>query len=288
MTIFSNNPVRIFGIAFAALLVLAIPFAFASQAHAADIDGGETWGDYYSSDTGYSGDTWGDYYPSDSGYAGDTWGDYYPSDSGFSGGGFGGSGFSGGWGFGGSGSGGGSMRQAQSLSNTNTNINENYCTNGSCNTAVNAPTNIVTNYPPAQNVVYAQPSYPIYPPVYTQPAYYPAQRQVAYNNTPYVTLAAVPYTGLELGPVGTALYWGFLVLWCLLAAYLIVVKKIQNKIAAWFTGNATQNSASQKSSDLPSSGALRATPAGQTFVKHNSAPLFSGIDSFVLSQINRA
>ncbi len=41
------------------------------------------------------------------------------------------------------------------------------------------------------------------------------------NPVPYVTLSAVPYTGLDLGPVGTALYWGFLVLWCLGAAYLI-------------------------------------------------------------------
>jgi len=45
-----------------------------------------------------------------------------------------------------------------------------------------------------------------------------------------VTLSAVPYTGLELGPVGTVLYWAFLAFWCLLAAYLIVVKKVQNSV----------------------------------------------------------
>ncbi len=48
---------------------------------------------------------------------------------------------------------------------------------------------------------------------------------------PYVTLSAVPYTGLDLGPAGTALYWGFLVLWCLFAAYLIVVKRAHLSIA---------------------------------------------------------
>ncbi len=48
------------------------------------------------------------------------------------------------------------------------------------------------------------------------------------------------------------------------------------------------NPAEQKSSDLPSSGALRATPAGQTFGKHNSALQSAGIDPFIQAQINRA
>ncbi len=55
-------------------------------------------------------------------------------------------------------------------------------------------------------------------------------------NTPYVSLASVPYTGLELGPYGTVIYWSFLILWCLFAAYLVAVKKIQNTIANWFVG----------------------------------------------------
>jgi len=54
--------------------------------------------------------------------------------------------------------------------------------------------------------------------------------------TPYVTLAAVPYTGLELGPVGTVVYWGFLALWCVLAAYLIAVKRVQNHVYASLKG----------------------------------------------------
>ncbi len=55
-------------------------------------------------------------------------------------------------------------------------------------------------------------------------------------NTPYVSLSAVPYTGLELGPYGTVIYWSFLILWCLFAAYLVAVKKVQNNIANWFAG----------------------------------------------------
>ena len=288
---------------FALIVVLAVLTLFVAvpKVHAADMS-------LDSGGTGYYFDSYTDSYPasysdtSSTGYYFDSYTDSYPAsyDSGFSG--FSGSGFSpasgftGGWGFGGSGGGFGGSSSANSSVYAPTNTNT--CTAfNSCNTTYddhsifNAPTNIVTNYPPAQNVVYSQPSYPVYTqpaPVYTPPVYVPAQRPIAYNNAPYVTLAAVPYTGLELGFWGTIAYWGFLVLWCLIAAYLIVVKKIQNKIAAWFTGNATQNSASQKSSDLPFSGALRATPAGQTFVKHNSAPLFTGIDSFVLSQINRA
>ena len=49
-----------------------------------------------------------------------------------------------------------------------------------------------------------------------------------------ITLSQVPYKGLDLGPVGTALYWSFLVLWCLLAAYLIVVKRVQVRFMQWF------------------------------------------------------
>jgi hypothetical protein len=50
--------------------------------------------------------------------------------------------------------------------------------------------------------------------------------------TPFISLSQVPYTGLDLGPVGTVLYWSFLIIWCLVAAYLIAVKRVQNRIAA--------------------------------------------------------
>ena len=37
----------------------------------------------------------------------------------------------------------------------------------------------------------------------------------------FVYLSQIPYTGLDLGPLGTALYWLMLVLWSLAAAYLV-------------------------------------------------------------------
>lgn len=38
----------------------------------------------------------------------------------------------------------------------------------------------------------------------------------------YVYLANMPYTGLDLGPVGTAMYWLMLILWSLAVAYLVL------------------------------------------------------------------
>jgi hypothetical protein len=99
------------------------------------------------------------------------------------------------------------------------------------------------------------------------------------NNTPYVTLSAVPYTGLELGPVGTVLYWGFIAFWCALAAYLIVIKKVQNNVYASLRGILFGSGASH----------IVHTPA-TTHVSHVSyaAPAeVDTTDSFIVSQINR-
>jgi hypothetical protein len=303
-TTFTNNTVRTLGLAFAALVLLALPFAIAPKAYAADLG----TGDYSGGDYSYGG---GDYSGGDYSYApaGDYSGGGYsytpvdystPTyyDSGYSS-------YMPSYGVGGWYSSYGGYGGAPSNSNVNTNVNENYCTNGSCNTAINAPTNIVTNnsaggsYP-----VYA----PVYQPVYTPPVYTYAVPPistnvgcgytvvcptVAYNTrpAPYVSLSAVPYTGLDLGPVGTALYWGFLILWCLGAAYLIVVKRVQNKLVSGlnkFLFGTSQTSAAQKSSGLLSE--AKHASAGQTFVQHKSAPSsqFSGIDPFIASQISRA
>ena len=290
-----NKTIRNVSIALAMLLLVAVSFAITQKAQATDLFGDYGYGDYYASDLGGSDFGYGDYYTSDYGY-----GDYYP-DTGFSDYGYGGGmgGFTGGWSFGGGGYGGGygggsGYSSVYAPTNTSVFAPTNTCTaTNSCNTTtqINAPTNIVTN-------TTAAPSYPVYQPVYTQPApvytppvYYPAQQPIAYNNNPYVTLAAVPYTGLELGFWGTIAYWGFLVLWCLIAAYLIVVKKIQNKIAAWFTGGTKPKTLEQKSG-LPASAVLAETGDPRTFEREfsvkSSAPLFAGIDSFVLSQVNRA
>ncbi len=42
----------------------------------------------------------------------------------------------------------------------------------------------------------------------------------------YVYLSQIPYTGLDLGPVGTVIYWVLLILWCAAAAYLIIFNLI--------------------------------------------------------------
>lgn len=242
-------------------LLVALSFAFVPSAHAADWSGGGY--DTYDYDYGGGYDTY-DY----------DYGGGYGSGGGFGGGGFsfGGGGFSIPMNYGGGGGGGYTYSSVYAPTNTNT------CTAfNSCNTTYddhsifNAPTTIVTNTTTAapQPVVYAQ-----------QP-YYPPQQPIAYNRpAPYVTLAAVPYTGLELGPVGTALYWGFLVLWCLIAAYLIAVKKVQNKVAAWFTG-----------STIAPAHTAHAPVAHVAYAAPKAAPVssaqFAGIDPFIQSQINR-
>src|SRR3989344_7507248 len=288
MNTITNSTVRNISIALAGLILLVLPFSFAHAAgddltpdflYAPDAAGGNDFTFYPNTYTDYYPNDYTDFYPNsyDTQYYDDYYTPSYSSGSGFGGGSFfGGSGFMGSSGF-----------TRPGNINSNTNINENSCTNGSCNQNINAPTNIVTNYPPQQ-------TYPVYqqPPVYTPPTYYQPptyQQPIAYNRpAPYVTLSAVPYTGLDLGPWGTAMYWGFLVLWCLIAAYLIAVKKVQNKIAAWFVGGTepSQNISSQKvlgsASPQPDHFAQKysASPA--------STPAFAGIDPFIQSQINRA
>src|SRR3989344_7218486 len=223
MNTITKNTVCNLNIALAVLLLVAVSFAIAPKAQASDLFD-TPW-----IDTGYN-DTWMPSYDGttydtgwiDTGYQ-DTWSPSY--DSGYMpgcGGGFGGGRFFTGGGF----MGGGSYSAPGY-----TNVNTYTCTNGSCNQNINAPTNIVTYYPAQQTYPVYQPV-PTYPTVYVPPAQPYYQQPIAYNNrpAPYVTLSAVPYTGLDLGPWGTAMYWGFLVLWCLIAAYLIAVKKIQNKI----------------------------------------------------------
>ena len=171
---------------------------------------------------------------------------------------------------------------------TNTCTAPNSCNDNStysAPTTINAPTTVTVTSPS-----YSTPSYSYTPPpvVYTPPpttyAYSPPTTY--YGATPYVSLSAVPYTGLELGPVGTALYWGFLILWALIAAYLIVVKRVQIKLyrslnTFLFGEVASEKPISQKSSDL-------APAERQTFVRQVSPALAPSIDPFILSQINRA
>lgn len=100
--------------------------------------------------------------------------------------------------------------------------------------------------------------------------------------TPYITLSAVPYTGFELGPVGTAIYWSLLVLWCLIAAYLIAVKKahvaIARRLNSFLFGTREQA--------VPT--APRATVVHNTATTHSAHAVHSdATDEFVLSQLAR-
>jgi hypothetical protein len=125
---------------------------------------------------------------------------------------------------------------------------------------------------------------------YIPPKYYPPQ-------TPYVTLSSVPYTGLELGPVGTAVYWSFLVLWAVLAAYLIAVKRLHEDVyralKRMLFGEkaevvASMQPASFAPSDAQSGVASRLTP--QVAPAQNGASLrndSAAVDPFILSQIKR-
>ncbi len=118
--------------------------------------------------------------------------------------------------------------------------------------------------------------------------------------TPYINLSAVPYTGLDLGPVGTALYWSFLVLWCALAAYLVAVKRVHMALVRWYkrvlfsedthvVAHAEPAVAGMSQSDLAKLAAmLHGTHTVE--VEHTAAPAKEddGVDPFILSQINRA
>jgi hypothetical protein len=161
------------------------------------------------------------------------------------------------------------------------------CVNGSCNTTTNINTNIHDSF---NNIVYRdrenEYDYDIcrnlpgmqggVPQGYYEQGGNCFYQQ--YDHTPYVSLSAVPYTGLELGPVGTALYWGFLVLWCAVAAYLIAVKKVQNKLVSGMSAFLFPQTASA------SRGASHEAPVAQS---ETTVAREEGVDPFIASQLNK-
>ncbi len=119
--------------------------------------------------------------------------------------------------------------------NNSTNTNSNETTS---NNSVTYNTSGSSSSYGGNNYYYTQPNaaYPYYNYTRPQPVYYNTYRipsPTYYGPVPYVTLASVPYTGLDLGPWGTAFYWLFLGLWCVFGAYLIAIKRVQNRAAAW-------------------------------------------------------
>jgi hypothetical protein len=99
------------------------------------------------------------------------------------------------------------------------------CVNNSCNNN----NNVVNN---GGTVAYTEPNY-TYPSTYTytQPLAIYGVPTAVVSSGPSVSLSQLPYTGLELGFWGTIAYWGFLIFWCVVAAYLIAVKRVQNTLA---------------------------------------------------------
>ncbi len=158
------------------------------------------------------------------------------------------------------------------------------------NSVYSAPTTVtVTTDSHNQQIGYATPEYhaPTFPHYqeqyqyqaqYQQPVYQP--RPVAYNQTPYITLSQAPYTGLDLGPMGEVLYWTFLVLWCLAAAYLIVVKRVQNKLVSFLNGFLFGSTATKT--------VAHATHAPKAHAAASAPLVEEGIDPFIASQIKRA
>ncbi|MDE1924589.1 MAG: hypothetical protein KGH79_00185 [Patescibacteria group bacterium] len=316
---------RNLGIASMAAILMILPLAFAAAPAHADDFGNYGSMDYYPTTTDYGSmdyypTSYGsmDYYPANYGSM-----DYYPSSyssdylgsSGYMTSSYLGGGYLMGGGYLGS-------SYLPSNTNVNTNVidNGNSCTAiNSCNTTVSSPTTVTTVTNPApQPVIYNNP-----PVVYNNPTpvcntcgcigYPVCPQPIAYNSTPYVSLSAVPYTGLDLGFWGTIAYWGFLILWCLAAAYLIVVKRVQNRIFRamknFLFGNASANLASRSPSvadsvgvrvqqGSPSQAALDINALAQQIAAilnpsavQVSAPIQSTqedvIDDFILSQINR-
>lgn len=274
------NIVHNSSLALIAFVLLALPFSAVRAADLGDDTGWYTdsYTDSYPMDTSYSDtgwytDSYTDSYPMDYGYSDYGYNDY---SSGFMGSSYLGGGFMGGSSY--------IPSRPSAPSNTNTNINENYCTSGSCNTAINAPTTVTVTNPTYQTPVCPSGFYGTYPncyhQTYTQPPVY-QNPPIAYNQTPYIALSAVPYTGLDLGFWGTIAYWGFLILWCLVAAYLIVVKKVQNRILRSLNTFLFGDSATSVSH------AVASMPVAAAPVPAPSIKQIDAIDDFILSQINR-
>jgi hypothetical protein len=121
--------------------------------------------------------------------------------------------------------------------------------------------------------------------VNVNPVYIPPVAQ-----PPYISLSQAPYTGLDLGPWGTAAYWTFLVAWCAFAAYLIAVKKVQNRLFDYVMFNVY--GAKTASPKAPSNG-IFAPKVEQNSVLGRSMAAQSiahsdDTDNFVISQITRS
>jgi hypothetical protein len=307
----SIKKIGIGSIAFAAFMLLVLPTSFAQ---ATDIFGDDSYSSSYwypdaaAADDSYSSSYW---YPdavADDSYSSSYW---YPDQTSGYGmtGGYGSTGFmTGGFSTGGYSTGGGYMTGGgyrtpsystpvvATPSNTTINTDASVCSHSvnSCNhddhSVVNitnpAPVinnnNVVANYAPTPAPVQqycAAGYYGTYPNCYRQA---PVAQPVVYSSaTPYIALSQTPYTGLELGFWGSIAYWGFMVVFALFAAYLIAIKRVQNTVANYL--KSVLFGTDDEEVEAPTTDE---TPEAPAFVA--AATKGDEIDSFIMSQINRA
>lgn len=300
------NATRTQGVIFVTVFALAC-LAVAMPAHAADwTDGGgdvTVYPDQYA-DTGGGVSVYPDQYTN---VYPDQYTNVYPDQYSSNAGGYGQTGGYGTTGYSASGYAtgymtGGGYPVASTPSNTNIYSPTNICTGGNvCNhddhSVVNitnpAPVinnnNVVANYGSSAGTSYSTQQYcqsgyyGTYPNCYynQQPVVY-QRPPVAYNTVaPYVSLSQVPYTGLELGFWGSIAYWGAFILFALFAAYLIAIKRVQNNIAVYL--KSLLFGSEEEDTETLAPVAIEPTSAPVAV-----APQGDVIDSFIMSQINRA
>jgi hypothetical protein len=90
-----------------------------------------------------------------------------------------------------------------------------------------------------------------------------------------------------LGFWGSIAYWGAFVLFALFAAYLIAIKRVQNTIAAYLKSvlfGTDEEAEVETTTDTETAPQINTTPATVAVATTNG----DVIDSFIMSQINRA
>ena len=103
-----------------------------------------------------------------------------------------------------------------------------------------------------------------------------------------VALAAVPYTGLDLGPVGLVIYWSVLILFCIVAAYQLAVKCIHMKFFRWLKVFLFGDGAATKIVEIKNE---KAVPAAMPVPTPTPSKIESDtadkVDDFIAQQLTR-
>ncbi len=92
-----------------------------------------------------------------------------------------------------------------------------------------------------------------------------------------LSLASLPYTGLDLGPLGTALYWLVLILWSVGLAYLIYWSLFPGALRKMVPAKASSQGAEH--AHAPIAHAAHAAPVASTHVAHTTPSAYEGFKS---------